>query len=50
MGFTKTCKYKNIEIKKLVGAEMAVDRWDGYVLLLSEFLELKMRSDDVKRC
>ena len=29
------------------GAEASVDRWQGCVLSLSRFLELKMESDDV---
>ena len=32
------------------GAETLVDRWHGCVVSLSGFLELKIGSDDVKRC
>ena len=33
-----------------IGAETSVDRWQGCVLSLGGFLELKIESDDVKRC
>ena len=40
-------RQKHRDKKQLIGAEMVVDRWHGYLLSLSKFWVLEIRVDDV---